>query len=117
MVQATSFAVGWPVRVSAVRHDRPCDGLPGADHTVSLLVPSIFQYRIWVGTDTTGVYPIGDQVNISVLEANDQMHQERLQFEKEMEDKRDETSRAEIQLSSLTRQLDKQPNTDPPHAD
>ena len=43
----------------------------------------------------------------AVLEANDQMHQERLQFEKELEDKRDETSRAEIQLSSLTRQLDK----------
>jgi ribonuclease Y len=43
----------------------------------------------------------------AVLEANDQMHQERLQFEKELEDKRDETSSVEIQLNSLTRQLDK----------
>lgn len=43
----------------------------------------------------------------AVLEAKDQMHQEHLQFEQEMEAKRDQTKREEMKMSGWERQLDR----------
>lgn len=43
----------------------------------------------------------------AVLEAKDQMHQERLQFEQEIEDKWEQLKREEIKMSSRERQFDR----------
>ncbi|MDA0747456.1 MAG: ribonuclease Y [bacterium] len=43
----------------------------------------------------------------AILEAKDQIHQERLQFEQELETQKDQAKRTEVKLSSLERQLDK----------